>query len=71
METQTFILYEITVAETNKAFLTDSRAEALDYYRDQHMVYEIHKTITQPTLYSQTITQVILRWHNNPEFQED
>ena len=45
METQTFILYEITVAETNKAFLTDSRAEALDYYRDKHMVYEIHKTI--------------------------
>ena len=71
METQTFVQYEVTVLETNKAFITESREEALDYYRDNHMVYEIHKTITQPTLHSQTITQVILRWNNNPEFQED
>ena len=70
METQTSVLYEVTVPETNRVFFTTNREEALDYYRDNHMVFEIHKTISQPMLHTQTITLVILQWNNNPEFED-
>ena len=68
METQTEVYYEITLPDTNKSFVTDSRAEALSYYDEHYMVFEKHKTITQPTVNTQTCTTVTLRWNNNPDF---
>ena len=71
METQTTIFYEIVVEETNKAFITESRAEALSYYEEGHSVFEKHRTVTQPSVNTQTLTTVILRWNNNPDFEEE
>ena len=68
METQTEVYYEITLPDTNKSFVTDSRVEALDYYDRDFMVFEKHRTVTQPTVNTQTRTVVTLRWNNNPDF---
>ena len=68
METQTIVHYEITRPETNKGFETDSRVEALSYYDEHYMVFEKHRTVTQPTVNTQTSTVVTLRWNNNPDF---
>ena len=68
METQTTVLYEITNPEKDKTFVTDSRIEALSYYDEEYMVFEKHRTLTQPTVNTQTDIAVILRWNNNPDF---
>ena len=71
METQTTVLYEITLPETNKYFETESRVEALSYYDEEYMVFEKHQTVTQPSVNTQTHTVVIMRWNNNPDFEEE
>ena len=71
METQFTITYEIIEPVTNKSFVSKIRDEALEYYRDDYMVYETHETITQSSQHTQAITRVIMRWHNNPEFSEE
>ena len=71
METQTTVLYEIVVEETNKTFTTESRRDALDYYEEGYSVFEKHRTVTQPSVNTQTCTIVTLRWNNNPEFEEE
>ena len=68
METQTTVLYEVVASVSNKSFVTDSRVEALDYYDSGCMVFEKHKTLTQPSVNTQTCTTVTLRWNNNPDF---
>ena len=68
METQTMVLYEIVAPVSNKGLVTDSRMEALDYYDRDYMVFEKHRTITQPSVNTQTRTIVTLRWNNNPDF---
>ena len=68
METQTIILYEIVALATDKSYVTDSRVEALDYYDSDYMVFEKHRTLTQPSVNTQTCTTVTLRWNNNPDF---
>ena len=71
METQTIVFYEIVVEETNKAFITESRYDALDYYEEGYSVFEKHRTVTQPSVNTQTRTLVTLRWNNNPDFEEE
>jgi hypothetical protein len=71
METQVIILYEITVLETDKCYVTLDRDEALDRYREGCMVFETHKTVTQPSTFTQTRIYVTLQWHNNPDFNPD
>ena len=71
METQYAEEYEITVLETDEFFVTDDRNTALYHYRKGDMVFEVHKTITQPTLFTQTKTRVVWRWNNNPDFREE
>ena len=50
MDTHTTVFYEIEIPETNKAFLTESRYEALDYYKEGCSVFEKHRTYTQPSI---------------------
>jgi len=69
METQTFVLYEITLPDTNEFFVTESRVETLSYYDDDYMVFEKHKIVTQPSVNTQTCTTVTLRWNDSPDFR--
>ena len=68
METQTIVLYEILAPVSNESFITDSRYEALGHYDDGSTVFERHRTLTQPSVNTQTSTLVTLRWNNNPDF---
>jgi len=68
MDTQTTVLYEVVASVSNKSFVTESRVEALSYYDEGYMVFEKHRTLTQPSVNTQTCTTVTLRWNNNPDF---
>ena len=71
METQTTVLYEIVDSVTNESFVTLEHYEALACYKAGDMVFERHRSITNPSEDTQTIVIVSLRWTNIPEFQED
>ena len=71
METQTTVLYEVVDSVTSESFVTLERYEALACHKAGDIVYERHRTISKPSEDTQTIVLVILRWDNNPEFQED
>ena len=71
METQTTVLYEVVDSVTNEKFVTRERYEALACHKAGDMVFEKHRTITNPTDNTQTIVYVILRWDDDPELQED
>jgi hypothetical protein len=68
MESQTFVVYEITEPITNRTFVTDSYDVAVDCFNDGSMVFEKHKTITQASPYIQSGSYTTLQWHNNPNF---
>ena len=70
METYTVITYEVIEPVSNKSFVTNSRSDALDWYEKGSMVYEVHKTTTQPSMHTQTQVRVVLRWHGNPQKYE-
>jgi len=70
MESQLFITYEVIDPVTNKWFETESRYEALDYYERNYIVYEVHMTITQSSVHTQTQVRVVLRWHGSPQKYE-
>ena len=71
METQTTVFYEIVDAVTSENFITLEHYEALACHRAGDIVYEKHRTITEPKEGTQTIVYVILRWDTDHEFQED
>jgi len=68
METQTTVLYEVIVPETNERIITYSREQALEHYHDLCMVFERHITKTKPSEFTDTQTIISLRWNNNPDF---
>jgi len=70
MENQTFIEYEVIEPISNKSFITESRYEALDYYKQGYIVYETLITKSRPSQFTQTRVYVTLLWNNNPEFEE-
>jgi len=70
METQLTIQYEVVDSVTSERFFTRERYEALAHYKAGDMVYERHRTITQPSEDTQTHVLIISRW-NNTNFQED
>jgi hypothetical protein len=70
METQTIITYEVIEPVSNKSLITESRYEALDWYEKGSIVYEVHKTTTQPSLHTQTQVRVVLRWYGNSQKYE-
>ena len=73
MDTQVKVTYEIEVIAppANQVFVTNSRDEALDFYRKGHLVFETHHTITTFSLFNQTHLIAIKRWNNNPEFEKE
>ena len=70
METQLIITYEIIEPVSNKSIVTESRYEALDFYEQNYIVYEHHRTISQPSRFTQTLNRVSMLWNDNPEFKE-
>jgi len=70
MDTQTFVTYEIIEPVSNKMFVTKSHYEALDSYEKNWIVYEVHMTITQPSMLTQTQVRVVLRWHGDSKKYE-
>ena len=70
MDTHTVITYEVIEPVSNKYIITKSRYEALDWYEKGCIVYEIHLTITQPSMHTQTQVRVVLRWHGNSQKYE-
>ena len=70
METQTIIEYEVIEPVSNKRFFTRNYYEAEDHYEKGCIVYEKHKTITQPTLLTQTQVQVTVRWNHKIQKEE-
>ena len=70
METNTVVTYEVIDQVSDKWFITRSRHEALDWYEKKCMVYEVHTTITEPSINTQTQVRVVLRWHGNPQKYE-
>ena len=48
METQTTVLYEVVDAVTSESFVTREHYEALACYKAGDIVYEKHRTITNP-----------------------
>jgi len=71
METQTTVLYEVVDSVTNEKFVTRERREALACYKAGDMVFEKHRSITNPSEDTQTVVYVSVRWTNNPEFLGD
>jgi hypothetical protein len=69
METQTFIIYEITEPVSNNTFVTDSYDVAVDHFNDGCMVFEKHKTMTQASPFIQSGSYVTMQWHLNPNFK--
>ena len=70
METQLIITYEIIEPVSNKSIVTESRYEALDFYEKNYIVYEKHDTLSQPSVFTQTLCRVTMAWNDNPEFKE-
>jgi len=70
MESQLVVTYEVIEPVTNKSYVTESRFEALDFYMKNYIVYEVHKTTTQPSMHTQTQVRIVLRWHGNPQKYE-
>jgi hypothetical protein len=70
METNTVITYEVVEQMSNRRFFTRNYYEAEDHYERGCMVYETHKTISQPTMHTQTRVYVTLRWTHNPKREE-
>jgi len=68
MNTQTTVLYEVIVPETNERIITYSREQALEYYHEEHIIFERHITVTRPSVFTDTQVRVAWRWDNNPEF---
>jgi hypothetical protein len=68
MKHSSVTLYEIVSSETNEKSITYSREKALDHYYDGDMVFERRFSITEPSVFTQTQVNVVMRWNNNPEF---
>ena len=72
METQTTVLYEVIDSVTNEKFITLERYEALACYKAGDIVFERHRSITNPSEDTQTQVLVTLRWtENHEEYHED
>ena len=73
MDTQVKVTYEIEVIKPpkNTVFITESRDEALDFYKKGHLVFETHHTITTFSVFNQSHFIAIKRWNNNPDFDSD
>ncbi|MGL4944290.1 MAG: hypothetical protein ACRC46_14000 [Thermoguttaceae bacterium] len=70
MDTQTRIHYEIIEPLSNERIVSFSREEALAYYEQGWIVYEHSVTITFPSPFVSTETDIVLLWNNNPHFEE-
>ena len=68
MKTQTTVLYEVVLPDTNERTYTYSREQALECYYDEYMVFEKHIAKYKPSIFSDMQTIVSMRWDNNPEF---
>ena len=68
MKTQTIVIYEVVLPDTNERTYTYSREQALEYYNSHYMVFEKHIAKYKPSVFSDMQTIVSLRWNNNPDF---
>ena len=71
METQTVIEYEVIEPVSNERFFTQNYEEASNHYENGWMVYETHRTKSQPTLLTQTRVYVTVRWNHKRQIQEE
>jgi hypothetical protein len=70
VETQIIVTYEVIEPVSNNRFFTKDYYEAVEHYENGYIVYEVHKTTTQPSMYTQTQVRIVLRWHGNPQKYE-
>jgi hypothetical protein len=70
METSTVVTYEVIEPVSNKQLLTKDYFEAKDHYGRGCIVYETHKTISQPSVLTQTRVYVTVRWSHKIQKEE-
>ncbi len=68
MDSQLDVEYEVIDPVTNQQYITDTRYEALAFYKDGWLVVERHVTKYKPSAHTQTEVIVRMSWNNNPEF---
>jgi hypothetical protein len=71
MDSQLYINYEISDDISNKVFSTRSREEALAYFDRGWYVVENHVTVSRPSMFVSTRSEVSIVWNNNSEFERD
>ena len=71
METNTIVTYEVVEPVSNKRLFTKDYFVAEEHYGKGCIVYEKHKTTTQPTLLTQTQVQVTVRWNHTVQKEEE
>jgi len=70
METSTIVTYEVIEPISNRRLFTKDYFVAAKHYEKGCMVYETHKTLTQPTLLTQTEVKVTVRWNHKTQKEE-